>query len=74
VRNEDLGYLFQRQPCPVLRLYLTGGMLFEIRDPDQVVVTRTTVEILLPADGTRDREAVISLLHIIWVEVVTPST
>jgi hypothetical protein len=71
MRPEDLRQLLQRQPCPVLRLHLTNGMFFEVRDPEEVVVTRSTVEILLPADDTRDREAVISLLHIIWIEVVT---
>ena len=72
MRPEDLRQLLQRQPCPVLRLHLTGGMIFDIRDPEQVVVTRSTVELLLPPDGTHDREAVISLLHVVWVEVVTP--
>ena len=73
MRPEDLRQLLQRQPCPVLRLHLTSGMSFEIRDPEQIVVTRSTVEILLPAEGSNDREAVISLLHITWAEVVTPA-
>ena len=72
MRVEDLRVLLLRQPCPLLRLHLTGGMIFEIRDPDQVVWTSSTVELLLPPDDTRDREAVISLLHITWVEVVSP--
>jgi hypothetical protein len=46
-------------------------MIFEIPDAELVVVTRSTVELLLPPDDMRDREAVISLLHINWVEVVT---
>jgi hypothetical protein len=70
MRPEDLRQLLQRQPCPLLRWHLTGGMIFEIRDPDQAVVTRSTVEILLPPDDSREREAVISLLHITWIEVV----
>ena len=71
MRPEDLRILFQRQPLPVLRLHLTGGMTFDVPDPDQAVLTRSTIEILLPADGTSSREAVISLLHISWIEVVT---
>jgi hypothetical protein len=47
-------------------------MIFDIRDPDQVVVTRSTVEILLPPEDPWDREVVISLLHIAWVEVMAP--
>jgi hypothetical protein len=72
VRQEDLRLLLDRQPSPVLRLHLTGGMVFDIPDPEQVVVTRSTVELLLPPEAGRDREAVISLLHITWVEVITP--
>jgi hypothetical protein len=71
VRHEDLRVLLERRPSPLLRLHLSSGMIFEIPDPEQVVVTRSTVEILLPPDDMRDREAVISLLHINWVEVVT---
>jgi len=72
VRPEDLQLLFQRQPLPVLRLHLTGGMIFDIPDPEQVVLTRSTIEIPLPSDGSNFREAVISLSHITWIEVVTP--
>jgi hypothetical protein len=35
-----------------------------------VVVTHSTVELLIP--GEKNREAVISLLHIVWAEVVSP--
>ena len=70
MRPEDLRVLLKRSPPPLLRLHLTSGMMFEIADAEQVVVTRSTVELLLPRSGKQDREAVISLLHISWVEVV----
>jgi hypothetical protein len=70
VRPEDLRFLLQRDPCPLLRLHLTGGRTFDIQDPKGAVVTRSTVELLIP--GEKNREGVISLLHIIWVEVVSP--
>ncbi len=71
MRAEDLRLLLERQPFPVLRLHLANGMIFEIRDADQAVMTRSTIEILLPPNGSHGREAVINLLHIAWVEVVT---
>ena len=46
--QDDLLLLFQRQPKPVFRLHLTGGMIFDIRDSDQVVVTQSTIEVLFP--------------------------
>ncbi len=55
-----------------MRLHLTGGLVFEISDPDLVVLSQSTVELLLPKQDSTPREAVISLLHIIWVEVLDP--
>lgn len=71
MRQEDLRIILRRQPCPVLRLHLTGGISFDIHDPEEVVLTRTTVELLLPPQNSREREAVISLRHVVWVEVIT---
>ena len=70
MRAEDLRRLLRREPCPLLRLHVTGGMVFEITDPDLAVVGRSTVELLLPPGDTGEREAIINLLHIIWVEVL----
>jgi hypothetical protein len=73
VREQDLRQLLQRQPFPLLRLHLTGGLVFEITDPEVPVTTRSTIEIPLPPEGGRQREAVISLLHIIWIEIIDPA-
>jgi hypothetical protein len=73
MRQEDLLLLLQREPCPRLRLHLTDGTVFEIDDPDLVFLSRSTVELLLPPDNAGEREAVISLLHIIWMEVLPPA-
>jgi hypothetical protein len=62
----------QREPCPQLRLHLTNGTVFEINDPDLVVVGRSTVELLLPTESAAEREAIIDLLHIMWIEVLPP--
>jgi hypothetical protein len=72
MREDDLRVLMQRVPCPLLRLHTTGGMVFEIHDPDSVHIERSTVQILLPPHHDQLREAVISLLHVVWVEVVSP--
>jgi hypothetical protein len=73
MRYIDLFRLMQREPCPRLRLHLTGGLTFEISDPDEVVLDRSTVELLLPSEQGLDREAVINLLHIVWIEVLSPT-
>jgi hypothetical protein len=72
VRQEDVLLLLRREPCPLLRLHLTGGTTFDIQDPEQVILTRTTVELLAPPHGSREREVVINLLHVVWIEVISP--
>jgi len=74
MRHEDLELLLRREPCPRLRLHMTGGTVFEINDPDAVVFGRSTVELLLPPSDEREREAILNLLHIIWIEVLPPSS
>ena len=69
MRQDDLQTLLARIPCPLLRLHLTGGRTFDIQDPELVMVTRSTVEFLIP--GEKDRKAVLNLLHIVWVEVIS---
>jgi hypothetical protein len=72
MRSEVIRRLLGRDPCPRLRLHMTGGTLFEIHDPDLVVLGRSSIELLLPPDETGEREAIINLLHVIWVEVLSP--
>jgi len=72
MRQRDLELLIQRVPCPRLRLHLTGGIVFEITDPDLVVLGSSTVELVLSPSNEGEREAVINLLHIIWIEVLPP--
>ena len=70
MRPDDLKLLLKRNPCPLLRLHLTGGRTFDIQDPELVLISHSTVELLIP--GEKNREAVLSLLHVVWVEVVSP--
>lgn len=69
MRPDDLRLLLQRVPYPLLRLHLTNGRTFDIEDPEQVLVTRSTLELLISRE--KNREAVPSLLYIIWVEVIS---
>lgn len=71
MRQQEIEQLLTRDPCPQLRFHLTGGQVFEIPDVEALVLSRTCAEILLPPEGGCDREAVISLLHVVWIEVVS---
>ena len=74
MQQGDIDQLLKRDPCPLLRLHLAGGQVFEISDSDQAVLGLSTVEILLPREDGRYREAVINLWQIAWIEVVSPTT
>ena len=74
MRHDELEVLLHREPCPRLRLHLTGGEVFEITDPDEAVLRRSTVQLLVATQDQREREAIINLLHIIWIEVLPPSS
>ena len=72
MQRDDLQMLLVREPFPLLRLHLAGGMVFDITDPDSVYLSFSTVELLLPRQHNQQREAVISLDHIVWVEILDP--
>jgi hypothetical protein len=74
MRQEDVRRLLRRVPCPRLRLHLTGGTVFDINDPDLAVVGKSTVELILTPSAEGEREAVINLLHVIWIEVLPPAS
>lgn len=72
MRPEDLRSLLRHQPFQPLRLHLTTGIVFQIDHPDGALVGRSTITIALKAGATVEREAVVALLHIAWVERVIP--
>jgi hypothetical protein len=74
MRQEDVRRLLRRVPWPRLRLHLTGGTVFDINDPDLAVVGKSTVELILTPSAEGEREAVINLLHVIWIEVLPPAS
>jgi hypothetical protein len=72
MREDDIRVLLHRDPRPLLRLHLAGGMVFELPEFETVFLSHSTVEFPLPDAHDQQREAVISLLQIVWVEVIDP--
>ncbi|HXG10599.1 MAG TPA: hypothetical protein VNK04_12630 [Gemmataceae bacterium] len=70
MRPDDLRDLLRRHPFQPLRLHLTNGIVFEIGHPDMAVVERSTIKLILPSVPGTEREAVIALLHVVWVETI----
>jgi hypothetical protein len=73
VRQQDVRELLKQQPFQPLRLHLTNGTVFDIRHPDMAIVGRSALRLSMPPDPLEERHAVISLLHIMWIEFTSPS-
>jgi hypothetical protein len=70
MRPDDIRELLRRRPLPLLRLHLTNGTVFEVRHPDMATLGRSALHLVLPAQDGVEREAVIAMLHVIWIEVL----
>lgn len=72
MRPEEFRELIRRQPFVPMRIYMTDGKTYEIRHPENVLLSRARVDIGVgdPATGIADRVDFVSLLHIVRVEDV----
>ena len=71
MRPEQLRDLLRRRPFVPIRLHLSDGTTYDIRHPEQALLTRSTVEVGLeeqPGSGIADQVMYCSLLHIVRVE------
>ena len=77
-KGRLLGHpLSECNPDVPLRVHLTDGQTYDIRHPDMVLVLRQRVDIGLqpdPATGVLERVAHCSLLHIVRVEELPPTS
>jgi hypothetical protein len=77
MRADELTELLRTRPFLPLRIHLTDGQFYDIRHPDMVLVLRQRVDIGVkpdPATGVLERVEHCSLLHIVRVEELPPTT
>ena len=67
--DEVLAYL-RRQPFEPFRIHLTDGTIYEVRHPDQCIVTRTAVHVAISKTNLAYAQGVAAyaLLHINRIE------
>jgi hypothetical protein len=58
-----------QQPCRRFRVHVSNGMRFDSDHPDKVALGLASLRINMPGPSTPEREARISLGHVIWIEV-----
>lgn len=75
MRPDDLHEFTRKRPFAPYRIHVTGGQVYEIRHPDQVIVLRSRVAIGVGAsDGVPDRLEHVALLHIVRIEELPSAT
>lgn len=73
MRPDDLRDALSQKPFRLVRLHLTSGRAFDITHPDMIIVGRSTMTLALPDDDHEARQAVIALVHVVWMEIVVES-
>lgn len=76
MRPEELMRLLRMRPFKPLRICTTDGAAFEVRHPDQVLVTISRIEIGLepnPRTGVWRKSEHIAPLHVARVEELEPT-
>lgn len=73
MRRDDVLEYLERQPFQPFRIHLSSGAFFDIRRPELVALTRSTLTIGLPIEGEWQRYVVVALVHIVWLEILLPA-
>jgi hypothetical protein len=73
MRSDVLAGYLSLRPFQPLRLHLSTGVFFEIRQPELVEVSRSTLTLGLSLEGDLQRFVVIALVHIVWIEMLLPT-
>ena len=65
MRPEEVLAFLRRQPFEPFRIHLTDGTTYEVRHPDQCMVTRSAVHVAIPSErGYAKGIAAYALVHI----------
>jgi hypothetical protein len=76
MRREEILRFLRQQPFRPFRLRLTNDIVHEVRHPDMAIGTPSAVYLGVTIPGTPVEAAediiVISLLHVVQVEYLTP--
>ena len=77
MNHEDLRTLLRKQPFEPFRFYLTDGTTFyDVRHPEQCVVSRRTLGIAVSdnlAADVPDRVDLVAILHVARIEPLRPA-
>ena len=72
MRAREILDLQRRRPFSGLRIHVSDGETYEIRHPEQMVVSNTIVHLVMPpiVDGVPDRSVYVDPVHVTRIEPV----
>ncbi len=73
MRQEDLNEHLKRLPFQPFRIHLSTGAFFDIHQPQFAYTSRSILSLSLPIEGDKQRFLTITLIHIVWIEVLIPA-
>jgi hypothetical protein len=77
MRPDDIRSLLRHEPFQPFRLVMTDGTDYEIRHPEVVSLSRSTLHLVLSSDTPAlrgERVVIAALLHVIRVEMMKAPT
>ncbi len=74
MRPEEIRDLLRQRPFQPFRVHLVNGTIFEVHHPDFGIVRQSTLQLMLPPEQEKEREALIALRHILWIEIFISTT
>jgi hypothetical protein len=77
MRPDDIRRKLTARPFRPFRLYVLENTVYEVRHPEQVQVTTSTLELHLPnpesGSALPERQVTLALLHITKLEPIPPA-
>ncbi len=69
MRAEDLLEFTRKRPFEPFRIHISGGSVYDIRHPDQIIVLRSRAVVGVGSDnGVPERLDHLALVHVVRVE------
>jgi hypothetical protein len=69
MRPDDLLELVRRQPFAPFRIHVTGGVTYDVRHPDQIIVLRSRAVLAAGGDDSiAERLEHVALVHVVRIE------
>lgn len=75
MRPDDLIELVRRKPFEPFRIHITGGRMYDVCHPDQIIVLRSRAVLAVGAEnGVAERLEHVALVHVVRVEELPADT